>query len=65
LKFNSEAFWDGGLSAFNLFPVRYHTPLPPVEVDSDEDAIRKDWEEVGNYLSWAMGEHVPLLDEQH
>jgi hypothetical protein len=62
---NSQAFWDGWLSAFNLFPVRRCPPPHQVEVESDEEALRKIWEEIGKDLAWAMGEHAHLLEEQH
>lgn len=55
-KFNG--FWNGFVSAFQLFPTRGCTPPPPYP--SDAEAIRGDWEEVGDYLHYAIKSEIPV-----
>ncbi len=53
-----HGFWNGFLSAFQLFPTqRPYIPLLPHK--SDEEAIRDDWRAVGGYLYKAMGQIPP------
>lgn len=47
-----RGFWNGFLSAFQLFPTRGYTPPPPRP--SDAEAIHGYWRRVGGYMSHAM-----------
>ncbi len=58
----SKGFLEGMGTVVSLFVSEKETKFS-LPSSSDEEAIRKDWQQVGNDIRWAA-EHLPTTEKQ-